>query len=181
MVAGDSCSCMGFWVRAGPASLLQSWPLILQHQRGTGELTEVWHLPSGLHCVPRDCPSHLANLVILHVLVGPVLQQHQCGIHVVHGGSPVQSRLTCGPQTEKVTGGLQQLPPPCSRASHLPRSSTALTSACELMRSSNMPSTARRAARINGVVPSCMRASRSVARFRIRIWAQEGLRQPAGR
>lgn len=51
----------------------------------------------------------------------------------------------------------------------LPKSSTALTSACALIRSSSMPSTASRAARISGVVPSCMRASRSVARFRMRI------------
>lgn len=51
----------------------------------------------------------------------------------------------------------------------VPRSSTALTSAWQLMRSSSMPSTARRAARIRGVVPSCMRASRSVALFLMRI------------
>lgn len=52
----------------------------------------------------------------------------------------------------------------------VPRSSTALTSAWQLMRSSSMPSTARRAARIRGVVPSCMRASRSVALFLMRIF-----------
>lgn len=51
-----------------------------------------------------------------------------------------------------------------------PKSSMALTSAWQLMSSSTMPSTASRAARISGVVPSCMRASKSVARFLIRIW-----------
>lgn len=38
------------------------------------------------------------------------------------------------------------------------------------MSSSTMPSTASLAAKIRGVVPSCMRASKSVARFLIRIY-----------
>lgn len=52
----------------------------------------------------------------------------------------------------------------------LPWSSTALTSAWQLMSSATIPSTARRAARINGVVPSFIRASKSVTLLRIRIW-----------
>ena len=46
----------------------------------------------------------------------------------------------------------------------------ALASAWQLMSSSTMPSTASRDARISGVVPSCMRAFRSVARFLIKIY-----------
>lgn len=42
-------------------------------------------------------------------------------------------------------------------------------SASELIRSSTMPSMARRAARIRGVVPQCMRAFRLVERFRSKI------------
>lgn len=52
----------------------------------------------------------------------------------------------------------------------LPWSSTAFTSAWQLISSATIPSTARRAARINGVVPSFIRASKSVTLFRIRIW-----------
>lgn len=70
-------------------------------------------------------------------------------------------------------GGVTPSSVPLLYCDAIPRSSTALTSAWQLMRSSNMPSTARRAARIKGVVPSCMRASRSVALFRIRICPRE--------
>lgn len=53
--------------------------------------------------------------------------------------------------------------------SSLPWSSTAFTSAWQLISSATIPSTARRAARIRGVVPSFILASRSVTRLRIRI------------
>lgn len=58
-------------------------------------------------------------------------------------------------------------PAPCLSA--LPWSSTAFTSAWQLISSATIPSTARRAARISGVVPSFILASRSVTRLRIRI------------
>lgn len=54
----------------------------------------------------------------------------------------------------------------------LPWSSTAFTSAWQLISSATMPSTASRAARINGVVPSFIRASKSVTLLRIRIWTR---------
>lgn len=57
---------------------------------------------------------------------------------------------------------------PC--LSPLPWSSTAFTSAWQLISSATIPSTARRAARISGVVPSFILASRSVTRLRIRIY-----------
>jgi len=57
--------------------------------------------------------------------------------------------------------------------STLPWSSTAFTSAWQLMSSATIPSTASRAARINGVVPSFMRASKSVTLLRIKIWTTE--------
>ena len=53
--------------------------------------------------------------------------------------------------------------------SSLPWSSTAFTSAWQLISSATIPSTARRAARIRGVVPSFILASRSVTRLRISI------------
>ena len=53
--------------------------------------------------------------------------------------------------------------------SSLPWSSTAFTSAWQLINSATIPSTARRAARIRGVVPSFILASRSVTRLRISI------------
>ena len=58
---------------------------------------------------------------------------------------------------------------------YLPESSVALASAWQLISSSTMPSTANRAERISGVVPSCIRASRSVARFRIKICTNKDL------
>ena len=121
------------------------------------------------------------HLVVLHVFVGSVLQQHHGGLHVVHRCGPVQSRLSCRErrkvrddyQTARHTGrplyerwrGLYD----DSILVSVPESSVALASAWQLISSSTIPSTANRAARISGVVPSCMRASRSVARFRIKI------------
>lgn len=117
---------------------------------------------------PGPAPAHL---VVLYVLVGAMLQQHHGGLHVVDGRGPVQGRLACAGRAWKVGAGRAGAgPSPRPGRCRIPRSSTALTSAWELMRSSSMPSTASRAARISGVVPSCMRASRSVARFRISIW-----------
>lgn len=117
---------------------------------------------------PGPAPAHL---VVLYVLVGAMLQQHHGGLHVVDGRGPVQGRLACTGRAWKVGAGrVGAGPSPRPGRCRIPRSSTALTSAWELMRSSSMPSTASRAARISGVVPSCMRASRSVARFRISIW-----------
>uniref|UniRef100_A0A2M4D3K3 Putative secreted protein n=1 Tax=Anopheles darlingi TaxID=43151 RepID=A0A2M4D3K3_ANODA len=52
----------------------------------------------------------------------------------------------------------------------LPLLSAALMSASAVIRSSTIPSMASRAASISGVVPSCIRAFRLVARLRSRIW-----------
>lgn len=37
--------------------------------------------------------SPSAYLVVLHVFVGSVLQEHNSSIHIVHSGCPMQSRL----------------------------------------------------------------------------------------
>lgn len=42
--------------------------------------------------------SHMifTNLVVLHVLVGTILQQHHSSLHVVYSRGPVKSRFTYG-------------------------------------------------------------------------------------
>ena len=126
-------------------------------QKGAGEGTYLASQPTLLFCMSLLAPFFSSTTAASTLFTAAAQCRADLPVRGEEGGSGVGSLPWHAPSLGPAQLGS-------------PRSSTALTSAWELMRSSSMPSTARRAARISGVVPSCMRASRSVARFRIRIW-----------
>jgi hypothetical protein len=72
------------------------------HHHSVGEVT------------PQPQPS--AHLVVLHILVRAILQEHNGGIHVVHSSCPVQGRLAWRGSGYRVGQGQTRQP------SHIPAS-----------------------------------------------------------